>query len=170
MMLNRLIRRHGSISSVVPRIILMHRPSMTIPALCTEPSACATLSTQHRYNHQGAAFRRDNSNHIFAAATAIAASASGVLFGGSASLVSQCESSNSTNPIDEETEEEDTVPTFTMDEVSKHNGQGPDKRIWMTYGGCVYDVTDFIANHPGGSEKILLAAGGPVEPHWHCEL
>ena len=147
----------------------MHRASMAIPAPCTEPSACATLSTQHRYNHQqgGAAFRRDNSNHIFAAATAIAAS--GVLFCGSVSLVSQCEPRNSTNPIDEETEE-DPVPTFTMDEVSKHNGKGPDKRIWMTYGGCVYDVTDFIANHPGGSEKILLAAGGPVEPHWHCEL
>ena len=170
MMLNRLVR-HGSSSSVVPRTILMHRPSMTlvIPALSTDPPACATFSTQHRYNHQQgrAAFRRDNSNPIFAAAIGIAAS--GVLFGGSASLNSQCESSNSTNPIDKETEEEDNVPTFTMDEVSKHNGRGPDKRIWMTYGGCVYDVTDFIKNHPGGSEKILLAAGGPVEPHWHCE-
>lgn len=31
----------------------------------------------------------------------------------------------------------------------------------------MYDVTNFIPNHPGGSEKILLAAGGPVEPHWH---
>ena len=28
-----------------------------------------------------------------------------------------------------------------------------------SYGGVVYDVTNFVANHPGGSEKILLAAG-----------
>jgi cytochrome b involved in lipid metabolism len=33
----------------------------------------------------------------------------------------------------------------------------------------VYDVTDFVANHPGGQEKILLAAGGAIEPYWHCK-
>ncbi len=27
------------------------------------------------------------------------------------------------------------------------------------------DVTDFAANHPGG-DKILLAAGGAVDPFW----
>ena len=31
----------------------------------------------------------------------------------------------------------------------------------------MYDITDFVANHPGGSEKIILAAGGPVEPWWN---
>lgn len=30
----------------------------------------------------------------------------------------------------------------------------------------VYDITDFIANHPGGSEKILLAAGKSVDAFW----
>ena len=29
----------------------------------------------------------------------------------------------------------------------------------------VYDVTDFIAEHPGG-EKLLIGAGGPIEPFW----
>lgn len=29
----------------------------------------------------------------------------------------------------------------------------------------VYDVTDFIAMHPGG-DKILLAAGAAVDPFW----
>ena len=29
----------------------------------------------------------------------------------------------------------------------------------------VYDITDFAAVHPGG-DKILLAAGGPLEPFW----
>ena len=29
----------------------------------------------------------------------------------------------------------------------------------FSYGGVVYDVTNFVANHPGGSERILLAAG-----------
>ena len=30
----------------------------------------------------------------------------------------------------------------------------------------VYDVTSFIPNHPGGVDKIMLAAGGAVEPFW----
>ncbi|VDN05014.1 unnamed protein product [Thelazia callipaeda] len=29
----------------------------------------------------------------------------------------------------------------------------------------VYDITDFVENHPGG-DKILLAAGNSVEPYW----
>ena len=36
----------------------------------------------------------------------------------------------------------------------------------MTYKGNVYDITEFVANHPGGSEKIILAAGGALEPFW----
>ncbi len=30
----------------------------------------------------------------------------------------------------------------------------------------MYDVTEFVAKHPGG-DKILLAAGGPLEPFWN---
>jgi sulfite oxidase len=29
----------------------------------------------------------------------------------------------------------------------------------------VYDITDFVAAHPGG-EKILMAVGARVEPYW----
>ena len=35
----------------------------------------------------------------------------------------------------------------------------------MTYKDGVYDITSFAANHPGG-DKILKAAGGPLEPYW----
>ena len=35
----------------------------------------------------------------------------------------------------------------------------------IVYFQGVYDVTDFVQSHPGG-EKILLAAGGSVEPFW----
>jgi hypothetical protein len=30
----------------------------------------------------------------------------------------------------------------------------------------VYDITDFIPNHPG-AKNILMAAGGSVEPFWN---
>ena len=30
----------------------------------------------------------------------------------------------------------------------------------------MYDITEFIASHPGGPSKIILAAGGALEPFW----
>lgn len=30
----------------------------------------------------------------------------------------------------------------------------------------MYDITDFIPNHPGGSEKIMLAAGKSIDAFW----
>ena len=35
----------------------------------------------------------------------------------------------------------------------------------MTFKDGVYDITDFIDLHPG-STKLLMAAGGSVEPFW----
>ena len=52
----------------------------------------------------------------------------------------------------------DDTPVYSSDQVAENNGQDG-KPIWMTYGGIVYDVTNFIPNHPGGSEQILKAAG-----------
>jgi len=60
----------------------------------------------------------------------------------------------------------DEDPEYTAEEVAKNNGKDG-KAVWMTYNGRVYDVTTFVNNHPGGKERILLAAGGPIEPHWH---
>eukprot|EP00980_Cylindrotheca_fusiformis_P004729 scaffold1004_cov105-Cylindrotheca_fusiformis.AAC.12 len=58
------------------------------------------------------------------------------------------------------------LPVFTAQQVAQNNGQNGTP-IWMSYGGNVYDVTNFVHNHPGGSEKILQAAGSSIEPFWH---
>lgn len=60
----------------------------------------------------------------------------------------------------------DNLPVYAADQVAVNNGDDG-KPVWMTYGGIVYDVTDFIPNHPGGSEKIIMAAGSAIEPFWH---
>lgn len=52
---------------------------------------------------------------------------------------------------------------YSSEEVSKHKTK--ETGIWMTYRDRVYNVTEFVEKHPGG-DKILLAAGGPVEPYW----
>jgi hypothetical protein len=51
------------------------------------------------------------------------------------------------------------LPVYSSEQVALNNGEDG-RPIWMTYGGVVYDVTDFIPNHPGGDEKIMMAAGG----------
>lgn len=55
------------------------------------------------------------------------------------------------------------LPSYSLEEVVKH-GSVKD-RVWVTYGQGVYDITDYIDKHPGG-DKIMLAAGGSVEPFW----
>ncbi|CAH0553952.1 unnamed protein product [Brassicogethes aeneus] len=55
------------------------------------------------------------------------------------------------------------LPTYTVEEVSQHTEQSTG--IWVTYKEGVYDVTNFVNEHPGG-EQILIAAGSSVEPFW----
>eukprot|EP00804_Cyclotella_cryptica_P019613 CCRYP_013961-RC/>CCRYP_013961-RC protein AED:0.30 eAED:0.32 QI:44/0.6/0.5/1/0.8/0.66/6/0/660 len=84
----------------------------------------------------------------------------------------QCESSSGGITLDSlpALRDEDidfSLPTYTSAQVAMRNGKNMGEKVWMSYGGYVYDVTDFVGNHPGGSEKIMLAAGGAIEPHWH---
>lgn len=43
------------------------------------------------------------------------------------------------------------LPEYTLDEVAKHTTMKT--RVWMAYRHGVYDVTDFIAEHPGRSDR-----------------
>uniref|UniRef100_A0A8C3NIS0 sulfite oxidase n=1 Tax=Geospiza parvula TaxID=87175 RepID=A0A8C3NIS0_GEOPR len=56
------------------------------------------------------------------------------------------------------------LPRYTRAEVAQH--RTPKDRVWVTYGTDVFDVTEFVELHPGGPDKILLAAGGALEPFW----
>lgn len=56
-----------------------------------------------------------------------------------------------------------TLTIFSQEEVAKHRSL--EDGVWVTFQGAVYDITDFVAMHPGG-DKILLAAGGALEPFW----
>ncbi len=52
------------------------------------------------------------------------------------------------------------LPDYTLEQVSRHKTSGD--RIWVTYRNAVYDVTDFVENHPGGMRRIMLAGADPV--------
>lgn len=51
------------------------------------------------------------------------------------------------------------LPTFTAAEVASHNTA---KSCYVTSGRNVYDVTDFLEDHPGGGDLILEYAGKDV--------
>lgn len=57
-----------------------------------------------------------------------------------------------------------TLPTYTFEQVQEHTG-AKKTGVWVVYKHGVYEITKFIASHPGGT-KILLAAGKSIEPFW----
>lgn len=66
--------------------------------------------------------------------------------------------------VDDSEQERPNLPTYTAEEVSKHDSV--ENRVWVTYKNGVYDITDFLGKHPGGTDKIIMAAGGSMEPFW----
>lgn len=53
-----------------------------------------------------------------------------------------------------------TLPTFSRAEVESHNSESS---CYVTIGTKVYDVTDFVDDHPGGGSLIMDYAGKDVE-------
>ncbi|KAG2383711.1 hypothetical protein C9374_004382 [Naegleria lovaniensis] len=65
-------------------------------------------------------------------------------------------------------EEPNVLKYFTLEQVAQHDGSSKQAgSIWVIFKGGVYDVTEFIEAHPGGTEKIMLAAGKSIEPFWN---
>ena len=66
-----------------------------------------------------------------------------------------------------------TLPTIARAEVEAHNNK---KSCYVTIGERVFDITDFLEDHPGGPELILEHAGKDVKAimedevsHFHSE-
>jgi len=55
-------------------------------------------------------------------------------------------------------------PLFTRADVVAHASR--DDGVWVTYKDGVYDVSAFLDSHPGGAARLLLAAGGAIDPFW----
>jgi cytochrome b involved in lipid metabolism len=60
-------------------------------------------------------------------------------------------------------------PMYTPEDVAKHRTL--ESRIWVTYKDGVYDITEFVAQHPGGAQKIMLAGESQLTTkHSQCLL
>lgn len=53
---------------------------------------------------------------------------------------------------------------MSVQEVQKHQSPGD---LWVVIHGKVYDVSDFMDEHPGGSD-VLMDVAGTVR--WHSPL
>jgi sulfite oxidase len=58
------------------------------------------------------------------------------------------------------------LPNYPLEDVRSHLSAKKSGRVWVTYKCGVYDVTEFIEQHPGGVKRIMLAAGGDIERFW----
>ncbi|ETO06645.1 hypothetical protein RFI_30747 [Reticulomyxa filosa] len=70
------------------------------------------------------------------------------------------------------TPEEDAVlKEYTWEEIKKHAPNGPEKdKIWMVLYGRVYDLTDFMANHPGGDSVLSDISGQDASAEFETRL
>jgi cytochrome b involved in lipid metabolism len=48
------------------------------------------------------------------------------------------------------------LPTYTLTDIAKHNSADS---CWTVIKGNVYDLTEFITQHPGGERGILKTCG-----------
>lgn len=165
--------------------VLSRSASPLAAASATLFSTTRTSSSGHR-NHAGAAIASTTTSSWASTAAAAGLLSGGLLMTAGLDHNNPCAAEESvphhpsptptsvSSSLKNEGEEpfEDSVgdlhdlPVFSSEQVAENNGEDG-KPIWMSYGGVVYDVTEFIHNHPGGSERILLAAGGAIEPYWH---
>lgn len=53
---------------------------------------------------------------------------------------------------------------YSRAEVEKHNSL--ETGVWVSYRDGVYDITSFLSSHPGGADKLMLAAGEDLFPIW----
>ena len=54
------------------------------------------------------------------------------------------------------------LPTIPLEEVQADHGE----RVWVTWDGGVFDVTEFLEVHPGGEARIKMANGCDLHAYW----
>ena len=58
----------------------------------------------------------------------------------------------------------DNKTQYTVQELEEYNNSN--KGIYVSYLDNVYDITKFVKQHPGGEDKIMMAAGKAIDPYW----
>uniref|UniRef100_A0A8C5MLY3 Sulfite oxidase, mitochondrial n=1 Tax=Leptobrachium leishanense TaxID=445787 RepID=A0A8C5MLY3_9ANUR len=130
----------------------LQRPLCEWARTCiAEERSHRTHSTEAKYGFRG---RRDNWKWGAMVAGAAIGFGSVVIYGVQKRRMPQADSSKSPAHV---------FPQYTRADVKQHASLAD--RVWVTYAGEVFDITEFVELHPGGN-RIMLAAGGALEPFW----
>jgi len=73
------------------------------------------------------------------------------------SLISDSSSSSSSSSSDGDNF---TLHYYTRSEIQRHNTE---TSAWIVAGDNIYDVTDYVEDHPGGKYSIMKKIGGVVD-------
>ncbi|XP_006004738.1 sulfite oxidase, mitochondrial [Latimeria chalumnae] len=135
------------------------------PQLCTAWGSARLQSTNRRSNSQSASQRWH-----YTAAGIVVGTAAILAYGLHKKRVHEAEAKQILDSVktpslqgNETKSPQAHYPIYSRDEITKH--KTVQDRVWVTYGNSIYDITDFIEIHPGG-DRIMLAAGGALEPFW----
>ncbi|KAF1959206.1 hypothetical protein CC80DRAFT_467607 [Byssothecium circinans] len=60
-----------------------------------------------------------------------------------------------------------STPTIAMSKLAAHTGHRKGSRMWIGVHGGVYDVTDFLPMHPGGTLIVAASAGLDATKTFH---
>ncbi|KAH7077016.1 hypothetical protein BKA63DRAFT_565377 [Paraphoma chrysanthemicola] len=60
-----------------------------------------------------------------------------------------------------------TTPTISLSKLAAHTGHRKGSRMWIGVHGAVYDVTDFLPMHPGGTLIVAASAGLDATKTFH---
>jgi cytochrome b involved in lipid metabolism len=119
-------------------------------------ASAAASSAQQQQQHQQRHARRSTAWARLLGAAGLAAAAGAAAAAGGGGMMTALADAPHKQPAAAQQQ----LPEYTADEVAKHRTLA--ERVWVTYKDGVYDVTDFIAQHPGGAGKIMLAGA------WHA--
>ncbi|KAL4433958.1 hypothetical protein ABPG75_000399 [Micractinium tetrahymenae] len=112
------------------------------------------LATQGPFTRAGGAAAAARAPWLVAVAAGLSAGLGLQLVGGGSGEPAECKAAEKPAKLKE----------FDKDEVAKHRSK--ETGIWVTYKDGVYDVTKFVEQHPGGAQRLMLAAGGAIDPFW----
>lgn len=151
-MLNRLV--HRSVSRLSSRVIVSEMAAKNFSVNASAATTIPTLNASYYHNNKGSSHDYGNSSFRYQGFFWLSL----VLAVGSGAGIAQCTAQEDDKKMKKQ------WPVITRKEVEKHNTM--EKKVWVTYMDSVYDVTQFIANHPGGKEKLLSVAGQDIASQW----
>eukprot|EP00339_Tiarina_fusa_P021654 CAMPEP_0116996322 /NCGR_PEP_ID=MMETSP0472-20121206/168_1 /TAXON_ID=693140 ORGANISM="Tiarina fusus, Strain LIS" /NCGR_SAMPLE_ID=MMETSP0472 /ASSEMBLY_ACC=CAM_ASM_000603 /LENGTH=650 /DNA_ID=CAMNT_0004694907 /DNA_START=127 /DNA_END=2076 /DNA_ORIENTATION=+ len=130
--------------------------------------AFASQANQHQQSHNKKDFN-SNDGKTFAA---YAGALMGLVAAGASAALMEASTSTALKPHSRDPialEDPNTppprpdLPTIPLEEIAEHCDEDS---LWYTFRGAVYDLTFFINGHPGGTPRLLMAAGQDLEPYW----